>query len=203
MTLTRRLWMAPTWTFRPGSTARTRIVRLALGPPPRRLRSSARPDLGRREACPLSPVAWRPVVVGSIGAGQSLAVLCGDGQQCLWPIGAGRWWPPPRIVPPGLVCAVGRDQVWRVPAVSRGPGCCGGPDRRSGDHGGHPGRARWGWWHRFRLGGDLRWRSARSPWVPCGRRWGGVVGAGCPERAPQTAGIGFDGPPGGYRLAGG
>ena len=77
----------------------------AAAAPPRRLRSSARPDLERREVCPSGPLCWRPVAHGDQGAGRCLAVLCGDRRSCLWPIGAGRWWPPPRLVAPGLARA--------------------------------------------------------------------------------------------------
>ena len=76
-----------------------------LPPPPRCLRSSARPDLGRRELCPSGAASWRPIADVDIADGQCLAVLCGDEPRCQWPIGAGRWWPPPRVVGPGLARA--------------------------------------------------------------------------------------------------
>ena len=60
-------------------------------PPRRCARSSARPDLDRRDLAPAGPAAWRPVATGNVERGQCLAVLRGDAERCLWPIGAQHW----------------------------------------------------------------------------------------------------------------
>ena len=38
---------------------------------------------------------------GSAAPEQCLAVLCGDAERCIWPIGARHWWPPPRLADRG------------------------------------------------------------------------------------------------------